>query len=400
MRSVRPVRDLSRHDVIRFRLRAHHLYERVDPSLLPDVAGRCGVQNSPPGSALLALHARVRDLTAERLERAIAVDRTLLSSWCMRGAPFHFPTSDAPVFTTGLLPPTEEALRGFLPGVVPAVDRLGMSLTEAVDRVAAEIRAVLTGRRLAVNVLGAELATRIAATLPPGRRDVWEAEGPYAAGQPLGEGIVHFVIRILTLRGVVCFAPRTGTTAPFTLVDEWLGHTFPVVDPDVARAELLRRYLRGYGPSVPAHFAEWAGIHARDAGTWWTLLRDELTPVAFRGTAWMLTDDLDALDATPPPEGVRLLPPRDPYTQMRDRETIVDPAHHRTLGRTTGEPGTVLIDGEVAGTWRPRKRGRRLTVTVTPFTPLPDTRREALQEEAEMIGPLRGATSVEVVLDG
>ena len=110
-----------------------------------------------------------------------------------------------------------------------------MSLTEAVELTGAEIRDVLSGRRLAINELGAEIAERIARKLPKRQRDIWEEEGPYAPGQPLGEGVVHFCIRILTLQRVVCFAPRAGNKAPFVLVDEWLGHPIPDIDPE-ARA--------------------------------------------------------------------------------------------------------------------------------------------------------------------
>ena len=109
-----------------------------------------------------------------------------------------------------------------------------------------------------------------------------------------------------------------------------------------------------------------------------------------------VTDDLDALRSATAPTGVRLLPPRDPYTQLRDRATIVDEAHHREVWRAQGGPGTVLIDGEIAGTWRPRKRGQRLTITVEPFAPLSARDRERLEDEAERIGPLRGASSVDV----
>ena len=44
----------------------------------------------------------------------------------MRGSPFYFPTADAPVFTTGVLPPTEEATRRFILGAGQSVDRLGL----------------------------------------------------------------------------------------------------------------------------------------------------------------------------------------------------------------------------------------------------------------------------------
>lgn len=173
----------------------------------------------------------------------------------MSGSPFCFPTVDAPLFTTGVLPPTEEAMRHLTYGVEPALDRLDMSMTEAVELTAAQIGDVLSGRRLAIGELGAELAERIARELPERQRDLWREEGPDAAGQPLGEGVVHFCVRILTLQGVVCFAPRAGNKAPFVLVDEWLGHPIPDVDPEVARAELLRRYLRCYGPSTRGDFA-------------------------------------------------------------------------------------------------------------------------------------------------
>src|SRR5919106_88420 len=106
-----PVADrVSKGAVIAFRLGAHHLAERLGEGGLLDAVGRCGIQNSPPGSALLAVHARVRNLTQEQMDDAVAKEKSLLQTWCMRGAPFYFPASDAPVFTTGVLPPTEEAM--------------------------------------------------------------------------------------------------------------------------------------------------------------------------------------------------------------------------------------------------------------------------------------------------
>lgn len=395
-----PVADrVSKGDAIAFRLGAHHLTERLGEGGLLDAAGRCAIQNSPPGSALLALHARVRNITQEQVADAVSEEKSLLQTWCMRGSPFYFPVSDAPVFTTGVLPPAETAMRHFVPGVEQALDKLGMTLVETVGLTGAEIGGVLSGRRLAINGLGAEIAARIARRLPKQQRDIWEEQGPYAPGQPLGEGVVHFCVRILALQRVVCFAPRAGNTAPFVLVDEWLGYPIPDVDPDLARAELLRRYLRCYGPSTRGGFAAWAGIHAGDTDPWWSLVEDELTQVEFGGTSWILTEDLGALRSAPMPKGVRLLPPRDPYTQMRDRETIVDKKYHREVWKTVGEPGTVLAGGEIIGTWRPHKSGRKLTITIKTFGSLPDRDKKSLHCEAEQVAPLRGASSVDVGFD-
>lgn len=390
---------VSRDDVIAFRLHAHHLTARSDTQDLLEVAGRCGVQNSPPGSALLALHARVQGITGKRVDKLVAEDRSLLQSWCMRGAPFYFPTSDAAVFTSGVLPPTEQAMRQFVLGVGPALDRLGLRLAETVEWIGAEIGDVLSGRRLAINELGVELTKRITPKLVKKQRDIWNSEGPYAVGQSLGEAVVHFCVRILTLRGIVCLAPRDTSRAPFVLVDEWLGEPIPSIDPKVARAELLRRYLRSYGPSTRADFAAWVGVRASDADPWWSLVVDEMTPVEFNRRTWMLSDDVDTLQSLSRPTGVRLLPPRDPYTQLRDRETLVDKRYHRDVWRPVGDPGTILVDGQIVGTWRPRKSGRSLTISIKTFDSLPAAKRKSLQGEAAQIAPLRGASSVDVAFD-
>ena len=97
-------RTVRTSDVIAFRLRAHNLASRRSADDVHDVVGACGIQNSPPGSALLALHARVEGVAPELLDRLVADERSLLQSWSMRGAPFYFPTADAPVFTTGVQP--------------------------------------------------------------------------------------------------------------------------------------------------------------------------------------------------------------------------------------------------------------------------------------------------------
>lgn len=388
--------EVTRRDVIAFRLASHHLGERLPEGGLLEAAHGCGVQNSPPGSALLALHARVRGITQAQLATALDADKTLLQTWSLRGAPFAFPTADASVFTAGVMPPTEAGQRHLIRGVEPALDAVGMSLREAVDRCGAGIGDVLSGRRLAIDELGLQLAARIARRLPDEQRRRWESPGPYAAGQPWGEAIVHFCLRILTLRGVVCFAPRAGNKAPFVLVEEWLGHPIADADSVAARTELLRRYLHCYGPSTRAHFAAWLGVNVGDVGPWWDPIADELTPVVFRGKVWVHTDDLDVLRSRPTPRGVRLLPPRDPYTQLRDRDTIVDRHNHGEVWKTAGDPGTLLIDGEIAGVWRPRKTGAKVTVGVRAFDALPDRTQALVRDEAEQLALLRGAKSAVV----
>jgi hypothetical protein len=404
---------VTRDEVIAFRLGVHNLGERLPEDQAITATGVCGIQDSPPGSALTALHARVENMTRQKLDGLIADEKSLVCTWAMRGAPFFFPTVDLSVFTTGMLPMTERSLRHFVLGVESSVDELGLDLGDLVGRAETEVRAILPGRRLTITELGAEVADRIAPTLTAAQRKVWENEGPYAKGQSLGAGVVHFCVRILTLRQVLCFAPREGRRAPFVLHDEWLGSDDPsprrgtgampgtdspgrVSDPDDARRELLRRYLHSYGPSTRADFAAWLGIRSTEAQEWWDLVNDDLAEVDFDGRRWMLAEDVDTLKDATMPTGVRLLPPRDPYTQMRDRSTIVEKKHHSDVWKTVGEPGALLIEGEVSGTWRARMKGTRLEVTLTPFASLAASLKKALTVEAEAIGALREAKKVDV----
>lgn len=384
-------------EVIGFRLNAQHLISRRPVAELLAVAGACAVPNSPPGSALLALAARVEHVTGERVDHLVGQEKSLLQTWCLRGAPFYFPTADVPVFTTGVLPPTETARLHLISGVAPALDILGMGLDEAVDHIAAQIGPVLSQRALAINELSAELALRVAGTLTPAQRTTWEATGPYGAHQLLGEAVVRFCLRILTLCGIVCMAPRSKNTAPFVLLGEWLGRPLPQTDPALDRAALLRRYLRCYGPSSRGEFAAWLGVRAGDVDSWWTTGADELTAVDVDGRRrWIRTEDLDNLRSAPVAHGIRLLPPGDPYTQMRDRDTIVDKAHQRAVWKMVGAPGTVLADGGIVGIWRPRKSGLTLTLTVETFGPMSAGSRTLLRAEANDMAQLRGASTVQV----
>lgn len=386
-------------DILAFRLASHHLATRLPAGSLLTAAGACGVQNTPPGTVALALHARVAGLAPEDVDRAFAVDKTLLQTWSLRAAPHVFPTADAAVFTAGLVPEDEESLRAFILGAGAGLDRVGISATELVALTAAELPAVLDGRESDKDRLGIEIASRVLPKLAARQRAVWRSPSPYARGQSLGESLVRFALAVVALHGAICFAPRSGNTATFLRTDQWLGAPVPPVDHKRARAELVRRYLHCYGPSTARHFAEWAGIAPAQAAQAWRLVKHELVEARLDGRpAWLLEPDLPGLTSATLPQGVRLLPPHDPYLQVRDRATLVpDKDLQRRLWRASGNPGVVLVDGEIVAMWRPRKQGKHLRVTVEPFAHIGKRIRSAIEVEAATLEPFKGceATAVE-----
>jgi hypothetical protein len=390
--------DADREQVLAFRLAGHNLSRRLPPRSLLEAAGACGIQDSSPGSAALALNARVEGLTPTQIDRATRVDRTLVQLRSVRAVPYLFPSIDLPAFTIGLMPEGEESIRFFISGAAPALDKVGISAVEAVEWVAAELLDILDGRALPFRQLSSEVTGRLERRLSAEQLAAWRLPSWYGPDQSLGEAIVHFALCPIALKGLYCFVPREGNEACFVRTDQWFERPLPVVEPDVARAELLRRYLRCYGPSIAEHFGEWAGISPDDARRVWGLVDSKLVEAGLGNRrVWLHRDDLAALHSPPSAEGVRLLPPHDPSLNMRDRETLLpDWTLHRRLWRSVGNPGVVLAGGKIAGTWRPRKQGKRLVVTVEPLEALSQQVRAEIAAEAELMAPFRGCTSVEV----
>ncbi len=393
-----PVRA-GRDQVCAFRLSNHHLTSRLPPNSLLEAAAACGIQDSPPGSAALALNARVRDVSPGDLITALETGKTLLRLRSLRAAPHVVPTRDAPVFTSALLPAGEEELRFFILGAGAALATVGMSATALVDLAAPALMAVLHGRTLGFAALTTELSEHVAAGLTSGQWAAWRSPGPYAPGQSLGEALIHFALYPLALQGLYCFAPRQGDEAAFARTDQWLGGPLPGLTPDQAQAELVRRYLRCYGPSTAQHFGKWAGVAPALAARAWARLEPELVRVDCDGwQAWLHAADFPGFTDPLPPRGVRLLPPHDPYLAARDRATLLpDTRLHSHIWRSVGNPGVVLADGRLIAMWRPQTKGQRLRLTFEPFSALDEGTRSELADEADRMAACRGAASAELV---
>jgi hypothetical protein len=169
----------------------------------------------------------------------------------------------------------------------------------------------------------------------------------------------------------------------------------PDVDPWTARLELARRYLHVYGPTTPGSFARWAGIGPRHADAAFGALR--LTPAHTPvGDAWFLASDEAALRAAPGRVApARLLPSGDALflLQGRERALLVPDARRRgELWTSRVWPGALLVDGELAGTWR--RADEKLTVRT--WRRLSRAQRDAVEAEAASL-PLPGVDRPRVV---
>jgi hypothetical protein len=362
--------EVSREQALAFRVRRHHLANRLSPEHV-DEAAVVGLQDTPPGTAALALAARA-DVGPRALDELVLVPS-------VRGAPLAVAERDLAIFTAGLEPPDEEAAKAVIGNAWKSLD--GITAMDALDRVSDAVRESLRDGQLPRDDFHQALRERLPAEL------LWWCKG-------CGSHHVHPSLwRATGIRGVLAIVGREGRSAVFGLPPE-----VPVVaDPG---AELARRFLHAYGPARPKLLADWAGIASSHAKALWERA-GELTPVELAGTkAWALAEDRRALADDSRLAGVRLLANLDPLGTARDRELLVpDPELRKRIWRQLGGPGIVLVRGEPGALWRPAKKGKRLVVTVEPLAKLTSAAKDELAAEADRIAPFRGAESAQLEWD-
>jgi hypothetical protein len=371
--------DVDRARILDFRTARHHLDRRLTAGSMTEAVGAAGIQETDLGTAGISLHARVRGMTPDRLRDALTVHKSLVMVWAMRGAPYIVPTDEMAVFTTGSLPTGEASLRTYFGGWAKSLSDVGSSREALVARAAEVATDVLDGQSLQVD----EFRHAIAEHMP----EIRGLKAPSGAHADLPEPL----FRLLGQMGVACIAEaRRMTDAVIARADQWLGPERVAVGDDQARLDLLRRFLRCYGPATPQAFAEWTARSIAEVRDLFAKMEAEL--VAIDSGEWLLADDVRALQARRKPSGVRLLPARDPYLQQRDRERLLpEQKERKLLWRPVGAPGLVMVDGKAAAIWKASRDGDTLTITVQRFVPLPASVRRRVSDEADAIAPFRGA---------
>ena len=168
--------------------------------------------------------------------------------------------------------------------------------------------------------------------------------------------------------------------------DTWVAGGVEPVDPvdlppPMPLDELVRRYLAAFGPATVKDVQTWSGLSRLAPVV--EAMSDELVHLVGEDGA-ELHDLPDAprpgSDAEAP---VRLLGEFDNLILSHaDRTRVIPEADRTRLTTLNGtQPATVLVDGEVAGTWRVERSGRAATVTIQPWSTLSRAGRSGLEAE-------------------
>jgi hypothetical protein len=362
--------DVDRGKVMAYRVAALGLAERGHdrPGDLPVLD--LGVQEYTPGSAQVALAART---TAE------LADGRLLTVWAARGAPHLHRRRDLKALVKALWPvsDTDAALR-IRSAQIPDAGKLG---TRAFTLTARAFREVVRS-----SMPRGEVSTQVTRLVP--------AELVYDCRACGARHIAGNIWQHAGLAGGVEVESRGR--------DATLG---PIRDAPPQPTEnegietLITTYLRLLGPATPAEVGKYLGSSTAEMKKVWP---GDLAEVRVDGRkAWLPAGSLAALSAAEPMSGVRLVPAMDPLLQARDRDLLVpERARQKEIWKLLGNPGALLLEGEIAGVWRAKMAGRkRVDLTVTPFGTLTAKARKAVERESAVVARARGAAEATVTFD-
>lgn len=362
---------LDRDQVLAHRLARHGLDRRRRVDLA--TAAACPASDFQRDSALLALAARAEKAGREAWAAAID-DGDLILGPNLRAALHAVAPDDLSLYgRTAISDDDDELGRQLGEGAMRSLKRHRIAPTEALAEVAAATRETLKGgRRLDRTGLHDGLRERVRQELLPWCKG---CKSHHVAPMLWRYAGVEVGMRLDAERRYRSGRPGRRRKG----------------------ADLARAYLRFYAPAEVKGFAGWAGLAPAQARMLWDEVADELAEVEWKGgRGWIAEADRRALDSPPSASGTRLIPPRDPYLQQPDRETLAPNAATRNrLFRAVASPGAVLRDGALAGTWKVKAAGKASAFAVERLAPLD---RDELERECARIARLRGGDAYELTV--
>jgi hypothetical protein len=372
-----PALTLARGQALGYRVVAQGLDRPAGVGVADLAVLDLGLQDSPAGTAAQSIAARTPGATPGTDPADLADRARWTTVWAVRGAPHLVRSREVRALALATWPADAADAAARLAGYGTGIRKRGEDAL-AVLRAAAEGLARVVGGEMTKG----EASTAVTRALPG------------VCSEPCRAcGVVHISDQLMRLAALPAGVALVPGASPATLrpLAGWAG---PPGHQEGAGA-LVEAYLRLHGPATPRDVAGYLQTTQGAVKAAWP---DGLVEVSIDGRrAWLPEDRIDALRTAPPPELVRLLPRSDPWLLARDRELVVPSAAHRkALWPVIGFPGGVLVDGEVAGTWRTKASGRRLAVTVQPFRAIPRAARAAIEDEAARVAGLRGAAEATV----
>ena len=330
----------------------------AEDAVLAMVRHLAGLQAQAPFPPYYGLLARLDGFWPEELA-GLLVDRRVVRIALMRGTIHLVTVEDALAWRPLIQPVLDRALATNFGPRLAGVD---------LDRVAAQGRELTSREPLTFAQLGAALTA------------TWPGNPADALAQAVRARVPLVQVPPRAVWG------QSGL-ARHTPADVWLGRpeTGPPTGPRrlLALTALVERYLAAFGPAIVQDVQAWSGL---------TRLREVVEPMRDRLRVFAdqdgreLFDLMDGLRPGPDvPAPVRLVAEYDNLILSHDDRTRIMAADDRQqlFKQQNSFPGSVLLDGFVAGSWRVKRAKGAATLTIELFrSRVPARDRDALEAEA------------------
>jgi hypothetical protein len=356
---------MTSFDIARLRLHNQHISRSTFEKPADVVAWMGAVQAQDYIGALWAVGLRMHKAVEADIEQAIA-DRTIIRTWPMRRT-LHFVAADDVRWMLDLLTPRT---------VANIAQRLlkHFGLDEATFARSKDlfVRALEGGKQLTRNAM----------------YEVLEAGG-ISTASPRG---LHILSR-LAQDGLICFGAREGKQQTFALLDEWAPNVKRMAR-DKSLAELAGRYFTSHGPATLQDFAWWSGLTTTDARAGIDMAKRFLAQEVSDGQTYWFASSMPVAKYSSPT--AYLLPAYDEYTvAYKDRSAVLNReyAKNANYGHGIFNP-TIVVDGQVVGTWKRTIRKDALVITPSPFSKLKRAETRAFAEAAKRYGEFLDASVV------
>jgi hypothetical protein len=345
---------MSPVDVARLRLQAQGISPPSANSPEAVVTHLGAVQAQDYHGALWSIGLRIAGATRVDVERAVA-ERTIVRTWPMRGTLHFVPAVDARWMLELLNPRVIKGAAG---------RHRQLELDDAAFR---RSRTIL-GRALK----DAPVLTRAALFA------ALETGGVATAGQ---RGI--HILQRLSMERMLCHGPHAEKQPTFVLFDDWITRSREV-DRDEALRTIAERYFVSHGPASLRDFVGWSGLTVAEAKKALGFAQPALQRTTVGDVELWMSGGLMEVDA--PRQTAHLLPGFDELMLgYKDRGASLSP---RYAGRVV--PGgngmflsTLVLDGQVRGTWRRSPRTRSIVLEAMPFSRLKAAEKHAFAAQAE-----------------
>lgn len=336
-----------------------------------------------PATIYLSARARVADMAVDDLEEALYADRSLVKQLAMRRTLWVVPREDLGAVQAGAGDRVAEAERRRL---VRDVEKAGLRRDGSrwLARARREVLAALAGGREAS-------ASELREEIPLLRGSITYGEGRSWGGQA---PVAPRVLTILSAAGEIVRASNDGAwTASrprWAATERWLGEPLSRPGAGEGVAELVRRWLRGFGPGTESDLRWWLGstLHTVRGA----LAEVGAVEVALEGgPGYVLPDDVEPVQDVEP--WAALLPALDPATMGWLERDFYLGAHRAQLFDANGNGGaTMWWDGRVVGGWTQDEGGE---IVLQPLEDAGSDARRALDAEAERLGDWLGGLRVQ-----